>query len=168
QFTIQSSDVTGLYAGAQKLIAAASKSPLLSDVTSDAENNNPQVDVTIDRTRAAAFGVTADQIESSLYDAYGSRQISTIFTPSNEYEVIMELLPQYQQDLSALGLLFVKGSGGNLVPLKAVATLGKSVGPVTINHSGQMPSVTISFNLAPGVSLGAATAEVQRLAITNL
>ncbi|HXD47765.1 MAG TPA: efflux RND transporter permease subunit [Gemmatimonadaceae bacterium] len=168
QFTMQAADVATLYAASQKLLDAAKKSSLLADVTSDMQNDNPQVDVTIDRTRAAAFGVTADQIESSLYDAYGSRQISTIFTPSNEYEVIMELLPQYQQDLSALGLLFVKGSGGNLVPLKAVATLGKSVGPVTINHSGQMPSVTISFNLAPGVSLGAATAEVQRLAITNL
>jgi len=168
QFTMQASDVTTLYTGAQKLLDAAKKSSLLQDVTSDMQNNNPQVNVQIDRTRAAAFGVTADQIESSLYDAYGSRQVSLIYTPSNEYEVILELLPQYQTDLSALGLLFIRSQTGTLVPLRSVATLSKTSGPVTINHSGQMPSVTISFNLAPGVSLGAATAEMEHLAIQNL
>ena len=168
QFTMQGSDVVSMYATAQKLIDAAKRSPLLADVTSDMQNNNPQVNVTIDRTRAAAFGVTADQIESALYDAYGSRQVSTILTPSNEYQVILELLPQYQQDLPQLALLYVKGTTGTLVPLKAVATLSKSLGPVTINHSGQLPSVTLSFNLAPGASLGAATAEVQRLANQTL
>jgi hydrophobic/amphiphilic exporter-1 (mainly G- bacteria), HAE1 family len=168
QFTMQSSDVTGLYASAPKLLAAAKQSNVLTDVTSDMQNSNPQVNVTIDRTRAAAFNVTADQIEGSLYDAYGSRQASLIYTPSNEYSVILELMPQYQQDLSALGLLFIRSQNGNLVPLKTVAALSKSLGPVTINHSGQMPSVTISFNLAPGASLGAATAEMQRLAIQNL
>ncbi len=168
QFTMQGSDVASMYAAAQKLIDAAKRSPLLADVTSDMQNNNPQVNITIDRTRAAAFGVTADQIESALYDAYGSRQVSTILTPSNEYEVILELLPQYQQDLSELALLYVKSSTGALVPMKAVATLSKSLGPVTINHSGQLPSVTLSFNLAPGASLGAATTEVQRLASQTL
>ncbi len=168
QFTMQGSDVASMYAAAQKLIDAAKRSPLLADVTSDMQNNNPQVNITIDRTRAAAFGVTADQIESTLYDAYGSRQVSTILTPSNEYEVIIELLPQYQQDLSELALLYVKSTTGTLVPMKAVATLSKSLGPVTINHSGQLPSVTLSFNLAPGASLGAATAEVQRLANQTL
>src|SRR5205085_5781108 len=168
QFTMQASDVNALYAGAAKLLAAAEKSDQLQDVTSDMENANPQVEVQIDRARAAAFGVTADQIEGSLYDAYGSRQVSTIYTPSNEYNVIIELLPQYQQDLSALGLLFIRSQNGSLVPLKTLATLKKSAGPVTINHSGQMPSVTISFNLAPSASLGAATAEMQRLAAQNL
>ncbi|MDB4873853.1 MAG: multidrug resistance protein [Gemmatimonadetes bacterium] len=168
QFTMQAQDVATLYAAAQKLLDAARKSDLLQDVTSDMQNNNPQVNVDINRVRAAAFGVTANQVESSLYDAYGSRQVSTIYTPSNEYEVIMELLPQYQQDISALGLLFVKGTTGALLPLKAVATLTKTSGPVTINHSGQLPSVTISFNLAPSASLGAATAEMQRLATVNL
>ena len=168
QFTMQASDVKTLYAGAQKLLDAAKKSSLLQDVTSDMQNNNPQVNVQIDRTRAAAFGVTAEQIESSLYDAYGSRQVSLIYTPSNEYEVILELLPQYQTDLSALGLLFIRSQTGTLVPLRSVATLSKTSGPVTINHSGQMPSVTISFNLSPNVSLGAATAEMERLAIQNL
>jgi HAE1 family hydrophobic/amphiphilic exporter-1 len=168
QFTMQGSDVTALYQGAAKLQAAAQASSLLQDVNSDMQNSNPQVNVQIDRARAAAFGVTADQIESSLYDAYGSRQAGLIYTPANEYSVILELEPQYQQDLSALSLLFIRGQNGNLVPLRAVASLTKNVGPVSINHSGQMPSVTLSFNLAPGVSLGAATAELERMAAQNL
>jgi HAE1 family hydrophobic/amphiphilic exporter-1 len=168
QFTMQGSDVQAMYAAAAKLVTAAKGSPLLADVTTDMQNNNPQVNVTIDRTRAAAFGVTAEQIEGALGDAYGSRQVSTILSPSNEYQVILELLPQYQADISQLALLYIKSTTGTLVPLKAVATLSKSLGPVTINHSGQLPSVTLSFNLAPGASLGAATAEVQRLAIQTL
>jgi HAE1 family hydrophobic/amphiphilic exporter-1 len=168
QFTMQASDVQAMYAAAAKLVDAAKRSPLLADVTTDMQNNNPQVNVTIDRTRAAAFGVTADQIESALGDAYGSRQVSTILAPSNEYQVILELLPQYQSDISQLALLYIKSTTGALVPLKAVATLSKSLGPVTINHSGQLPSVTLSFNLAPGASLGTATAEVQRLANQTL
>ena len=164
QFAMQASDIATLYPAAQKLVQSARGSPLLQDVTSDLQLNNPQVTVAIDRTRAAAFGVTAQQIEASLYDAYGSRQVSTIYTPSNEYQVIMELLPQYQQDIRALGLLYVRSGAGNIVPLSAVASLQKSTGAVSVNHSGQLPSVTLSFNLAPGVSLGAATSEVQRLA----
>jgi hydrophobic/amphiphilic exporter-1 (mainly G- bacteria), HAE1 family len=164
QFTLQGSDVAALYAAAQTLLDSAKHSTLFADLTSDMQNSNPQVNVQIDRVRAAAFGVTADQIESSLYDAYGSRQVSRIYTPANEYSVILEVLPQYQLDVQALGLLYIQSQNGHLVPLKAVATLTKSVGPVTINHSGQIPSATISFNLAPGVSLGAATAEMERLA----
>ncbi len=164
QFTMQGSDVNAMYAGAQKLVDAAKQSPLLADVTSDMMNNNPQVNVNIDRTRAAVFGVTADQIENALNFAYGSTQVSTILTPTNQYWVILEVLPQYQQDPGALGLLYIKSTTGTVVPLRAVATITKGVGPVTINHSGQLPSVTLSFNLAPNVSLGTATAEVQRLA----
>src|SRR6185436_12949443 len=119
QFAMQASDIATLYPAAQKLVQSARGSPLLQDVTSDLQLNNPQVTVAIDRTRAAAFGVTAQQIEASLYDAYGSRQVSTIYTPSNEYEVIMELLPQYQQDIRALGLLYVRSGAGNIVPLSA-------------------------------------------------
>jgi hydrophobic/amphiphilic exporter-1 (mainly G- bacteria), HAE1 family len=168
QFTMQASDVSVLYPAAQRLVDAASTSAVLQDVTSDMQNNNPQVTVDIDRRRAAILGVTADQIEGSLYDAYGSKQVSMIFTPSNEYQVIMEVLPQYQQDPSALGLLFLKANTGNLVPIKAVARISRSVGPVTVNHSGQLPSVTITFNLAPNASLGAATTELQRLAMQTL
>src|SRR6185295_7629220 len=168
QFTIQGSDVATLYPAAQKLVDAAKRSDKLQDVTSDLQLNNPQINVQIDRTRAAAFGVTAQLIETTLYDAYGSRQVSTIYTPANEYWVILELLPQYQQDLSALSLLYVKSPNGTLVPLSSVATLRKTAGPVAVNHSGQLPSVTLSFNLADGVSLGEGTAEVERLALQNL
>jgi len=168
QFTMQGSDVATLYPAAARLIDAARRSGKLQDVTSDLQLNNPQVTVKIDRTRAATFGVSVDQIETSLYDAYGSRQVSTIYTPSNEYFVILELLPQYQTDISALDLLFVKSSSGRLVPLGSLAMLEKSSGPVAVNHSGQLPSVTLSFNLADGVSLGEGTAEVQRLALQNL
>ena len=168
QFTMQGSDVATLYPAAAKLIDAARLSNKLQDVTSDLQLNNPQVSVKIDRVRATTFGVTADQIETALYDAYGSRQVSTIYTPSNEYFVILELLPQYQQDVSALSLLFVKSSTGQLVPLSSLATLEKSSGPVAVNHSGQLPSVTLSFNLADGVSLGEGTDEVQRLAVQHL
>jgi HAE1 family hydrophobic/amphiphilic exporter-1 len=168
QFTLQSSDVDALYAAAQKLIDAARRSDTFLDLTSDMQNDNPEVHVDIDRARAAALGVTAGQIEDALYDAYGSRQVSIIYTPSNEYDVIIELLPQYQRDISALGMLFIRGQSGNLVPLKSVARLSQSIGPVTVNHSGQIPSVTISFNLDESVSLGAATAEMERLATQTL
>jgi HAE1 family hydrophobic/amphiphilic exporter-1 len=168
QFTMQGSDVATLYPAAAKLVDAARRSDKLQAVTTDLQLNNPQVSVRIDRIRAATFGVNADDIETALYDAYGSRQVSTIYTPSNEYFVILELLPQYQQDLSALNLLFVKSGNGTLVPLSSMATLSKSSGPVAVNHSGQLPSVTLSFDLAPGVSLGAGTAEVQRLAAQAL
>src|SRR6185503_7101777 len=143
QFTMQSGE-TSLYPAAQKLVDAAKRSDKLQDVTSDLQLNNPQVNVQIDRTRAAVFGVTAQQIETALYDAYGSRQVSTIYTPANEYWVILELLPQYQQDLSALSLLYVKSPNGTLVPLSSVATLRKTAGPVAVNHSGQLPSLTLS------------------------
>ena len=99
----------------------------------------------------------------ALYDAYGSRQVSTIYTPNNEYWVVMELLPEFQQDLSALSLLHVQANNGTLVPLSAVATVSTSVGPVAVNHAGQLPSVTLSFNLRPGVALGDAVNEVSNL-----
>ncbi len=164
QFTMQSSDIGELYPAADKLTAEARKSPILQDVTSDLQLGNPQASVEIDRERAATMGVTAAQIENALYDAYGSRQVSTIYTPNNEYWVIMEVEPQYQQDLSALDLLYVRSNTGALVPLSAVTTISQTAGPLTVNHSGQLPSVTLSFNTRPGVSIGEATAEVQRIA----
>jgi HAE1 family hydrophobic/amphiphilic exporter-1 len=138
------------------------------DVTSDLQIASPQVVVNIDRDRASSLGVTADQVENALYDAYGSRQVSTIYTPTNEYWVMMELQPKFQRDPSAMGLLYVHSSNGNLVPLSEVANLKMSVAPLTVSHLGQLPSVTISFNLAPGVSLGQAlerTEEVAREAL---
>ena len=154
QFTMQSSDIASLYPAAQRLIDATRKSTLLQDVTSDLQLGNPQASITIDRERAASLGVSAQQIEMALYDAYGSRQVSTIYTPNNEYWVVMELLPQFQQ-------IYVNAM---LVQQNAVATVSTSVGPVAVNHAGQLPSVTLSFNLRPGVALGDAVNEVQRVA----
>jgi hydrophobic/amphiphilic exporter-1 (mainly G- bacteria), HAE1 family len=164
QFTMQSADISELYPAAQKLVTAAQNSKLLQDVTTDLQLGNPQASIVINRERAASLGVNAEQIESALYDSYGSRQVSTIYTPNNEYWVEMELLPEYQRDLSALSLLHVRSNQGTMVPLSAVATMSETAGPVSINHSGQLPAVTLSFNLPPNVSLGEAVGEVQRQA----
>jgi len=164
QFTMQSSDITTLYPAAEELVSEARKSPLLQDVATDLQLGNPQASVQIDRERAASLGVTAEQIETALYDAYGSRQVSTIYTPNDEYWVVMELLPQYQLDLSAMKLLYVRAKSGALVPLSAVASITQTAGALSVNHSGQLPSVTLSFNLRPGVSLGQATVDVQKTA----
>jgi HAE1 family hydrophobic/amphiphilic exporter-1 len=164
QFTLQGTDIETLYASAAKLESRLRELPLLQDVTSDLQIKNPEVEIHMDRDRAAALGVTVQQIEQALYNAYGSRQISTIYTPNNQYWVIIELLPQYQRDASALGLLYISSDRGSLVPLAAVATVTPGLGPLTVNHSGQLPSVTLSFNLPPNASLGAAVSEVQRAA----
>jgi len=142
--------------------------PQIQDVTSDLQIANPQVNVDIDRDRAASLGVTAQQIESALYDAYGSRQVSTIYTPNNQYMVVMELLPQFQRDVNALRMLYVRSAKGDLVPLSAVATLTQNVGPLSITHSGQLPAVTISFNTRPGIALGQATAAVEAAAAITI
>jgi len=168
QFTLQCPDTEQLYEYAPRLEAAMRNLPSLLDVSSDLQIKNPQVVVEIDRDRASALGVSALQIEDSLYYAYGSRQISNIFTPNNQYQVIMEVQPQYQRDLSALPLLYIRSATGQLVPLGTVATLTQNLGPLTINHSGQIPSVTISFNLAPGASLGGVVEEVQKIADSTL
>jgi HAE1 family hydrophobic/amphiphilic exporter-1 len=168
QFTLQSPDMAALYDGAKQLEAKLRALPGLIDVTSDLQISNPQATVQINRDRAAALGVTAEHVENALYDAYGSGQVSTIYTPTNQYWVEMELLPDYQRDLSALNLLYIKSQNGSLVPLASLATLGSSVGPLTVNHAGQLPSVTISFNLKPGVSLGTAVTDVQRVARQTL
>jgi HAE1 family hydrophobic/amphiphilic exporter-1 len=168
QFTMQGSDIADLYPAAEKLVDEARKSNLMQDVTSDLQLGNPQGTVQIDRERASSLGITADQVEEALYDAYGSRQVSTIYTSTNEYWVVMELEPQYQMDLTALGLLYVRSSNGTLVPLSAVSTISQTAGPLSVNHSGQLPSVTLSFNLRPGVALGDAVSEVQSLANKTL
>jgi len=168
QFAMQSSDITTLYPAALALVDSMRKSPLLQDVTSDLQLGNPQASVEIDRERASSLGVNAQQIEMALYNAYGSRQVSTIYTPNNAYWVVMELLPKYQMDLSALDLLYVRSTTGTLVPLSAVANITQTAGPLSVNHSGQLQSVTLSFNLPPGIALGQATAEVQRVANKTL
>jgi HAE1 family hydrophobic/amphiphilic exporter-1 len=161
QFTLQGSDINELYAGSQRMEARMRELPGLTDVTSDLQIKNPQVQVAINRDRAASLGIDVTQIEEALYNAYGSRQISTILTPNNQYQVIMELLPEYQKDLAALNLLHVTGREGTAVPLGSLATVTPGTGPLTVNHSGQVPSVTLSFNLKEGVSLGTAVSEVE-------
>ncbi len=164
QFSLQSPDTTELYRIVPQLEAKMRQIPGLQDVTSDLEISNPQINININRNKASALGVTAQQIENALYTAYGSRQISTIYAANDEYQVIMELEPQYQMDPEALSLLYVRSSSGQLVPLNTVATISKGVGPLTINHIGQIPAVTISFNLKPGVALGDAVAKVRKMA----
>jgi len=167
QYTIQTPDTATLYQWAPRVEAAIRNLPDLQGVTSDLQIANPQLMVNIDRDKATTLGVTAEQIESTLYSAYGSRQVSTIYTPNNEYWVILEVEPQYQMDPSALSKLYVLSTGGTLVPLNTVATLTRGVGSLTVNHSGQLPSVTISFNVRPGLALSQAISEIQRV-ITNL
>ena len=164
QFTLVGYNTDELYRYAPQLERKMHSLPGLQDVTSDLLISNPQVNVVINRDKAATLGVTPQQIESALYDAYGSRQVSTILAPNNQYQVIMELLPQYQRDPNALPMLYIRSSTGQLVPLEAVARLTQDVGPLAVNHSGQLPSVTISFNLTPGTPLGDAVQEVNRLA----
>ena len=168
QFTLQSADIDALYDNAAKLEGVLRRLPNLQDVTTDLQIKNPQVSVRIDRDRATSLGVTVQQIEQALYDAYGSRQVSTIYTPNNQYWVILELLPEYQRDPSALQLLYLRSQKGTLIPLTSLASASNDVGPLSVNHSGQLPSVTLSFNLPPGVSLGDAVSEVQKAARQTL
>ena len=168
QVTIQGPDVAGITKGAQALEARMTDIPGLVGVNSNLENRAPQVVVELDRDAAAAAGVSAEAIISTLGSAYGSRQVSQIFTPSNDYQVIMEVLPEYQTGPAALQLLYVRSASGNLVPLSAVTKVTEGVGPVTVNHYGQMPAVTLSFNLAPGTSLDQATNRIQAAARETL
>jgi HAE1 family hydrophobic/amphiphilic exporter-1 len=208
QLTLQGPDRNELYTNANKLLEKMSQLPELLDVTSDIQTKNPQLNVNIDRDKAAAVGVTAQQIENALNDAYGTPQISTIYATTNEYQVILEVKPEYQQDPSALGQLYIHSTAppsiasqvaqvqsavaqpspgvvtsfqspagltapgqttaGRLVPLSTVATFSRGVGPLLVNHLSQLPSATISFNLRDGVSLSAATDDVQTLAKKTL
>jgi HAE1 family hydrophobic/amphiphilic exporter-1 len=168
QYTLQGLDLDELYRAATGFEKRVHGLASLVDVNTDLQIASPQVVVDIDRDRASSLGVTSDQVEQALYDAYGSRQVSTIYTPSNQYWVMMELEPKYQRDPDAMGLLYVHSATGSLVPLSEVARLQRSVAPLTVTHLGQLPSVTISFNLAPGVSLGEAVDQVEEVARDTL
>jgi HAE1 family hydrophobic/amphiphilic exporter-1 len=162
QYTLQDADIKELFHWAPIVEEKLRGLPGLQDVSSDLQIASPKVSVEIDRNRASALGVTAAQIEEALYTAYGARQVSTIYTPTNEYWVILEVEPQYQADPAALAMLYVRSSNGNLVPLNSVTRMARGVAPLTINHQGQVPAVTISFNLAPGMSLSSAITAIQR------
>jgi HAE1 family hydrophobic/amphiphilic exporter-1 len=164
QFTLTSSDLEALYQASAALERRMQEIPGLSGVTSDLQILNPQVQVEIARDRASALGIDVNQIESALYNAYGARQVSTIYTPNDQYWVVMELLPEYQRDLSAMNLLHITGRQGVSVPLGSLAKVTPGTGPLTVNHSGQLPSVTLSFDLEPGTSLGTAVERVEAAA----
>jgi HAE1 family hydrophobic/amphiphilic exporter-1 len=168
QLTLQSPDTGDLYRMAPILEEKLRGLAGLQDVTSDLQIENPQVNVAIDRDKARSMGVSAKQIESALFSAYGARQISTIFAPNNTYKVILELLPTFRADPAALSRLYVRSSTGMLVPLSAVARLSPGVGSLLVNHLGQLPSFTLSFNLRPGVALGGAVSEVDKVARATL
>jgi HAE1 family hydrophobic/amphiphilic exporter-1 len=168
QYTLQGNDVTTLYAGAQKLEAAMRALPLITDVNSDLENKNPVVNVHIMRERAAMLGVTPLAIQRALANAFSEQQASTIYTATDEYWVILQIRPEDQTDISALAKIYVTSSSGRVVPLSDIATFERGVGPQSIAHSGQLASVTISFNLPPNGDLGAAVAKVNDLAQRTL
>ncbi|MEH2280178.1 MAG: efflux RND transporter permease subunit [Nostoc sp.] len=168
QFTLQTPNIQELYQYAPALEEKLRTMSDLQDVNSDLQIKNPQVKVDINRDQASALGLTANQIETALSNAYGTRQVSTIYAPDSQYQVIMGVEPKYQQNANALDLLSVRAPSGQLVPLNAVATLSKDVGPLTINHKGQLASVTFSFNLKPGVSLGNVTGKIEQLARQTL
>jgi HAE1 family hydrophobic/amphiphilic exporter-1 len=169
QYSLQDSDTKELFHWAPILMEKMAQLPGLQDVTTDLQIASPQVNVEIDRDKAAALGVTAQQIEDALNYAYGEMQASTIYSDVAEYWVVFEVLPQFQLEPAALAQLYITssmtGTNGvpNLVPLSTVAHLSRSLGPATITHIGQLPAVTISFNLAPGVALGTAVSEIQKL-----
>ena len=163
QYTLQGADIKELYHWAPLLEERLRELPGLQDVSSDLQIKNPEVWVDIDRDKALALGITAEQIVTALYNAYGSRQVSTIYTPINQYQVILEVEPQYQMEPSSLSMLYVRSASGRLVPFETVAKLKQRVGPLTVNHSGQLPSVTLSFNLRPGVSLGEAVSQTEKV-----
>jgi HAE1 family hydrophobic/amphiphilic exporter-1 len=179
QFTLQSPDAQELYRGAALFEEKLSALPDFRDVASDLQLKNPQLKVVIDRAKMATMGITAQgvsprQVEEAFWNAYATRQISTINTPNNQYQVVLELDPKFQNDPSALSMLYIRSTTGQnstaqpMVPLGALARLQYTVGPLSVNHSGQLPSATISFNLREGVALGDAVETINNLARETL
>jgi HAE1 family hydrophobic/amphiphilic exporter-1 len=168
QFSMQTPDKQELYSSAGDLEKSIAALPGVEDVTSDVAVTTPQVNVSIDRDKAAAMGVNASLIENALYDAYGPRWVSTIYGSANEYKVLLELMPRYQADPRALSLLYFKNPTNRLIPLDTLAQVVSDTGPQTINHYGQLPSATISFNLQPGASLGSVVNNIQEVADREL
>ncbi|MGE0747916.1 MAG: efflux RND transporter permease subunit, partial [Rhodospirillales bacterium] len=161
QYVVQGTDLAEVQAAAGVLERGLAALPELRDVTTDLQIGNPQAFVDIDLAEAATLGVTADAIRNALYSAFGTRQVATIYTPTNDYAVILELDPRFQRDTRALSRLYVPTSAGGTVPLDAVATVRRTVGPLTVGHQSALPAVTLSFNLAPGVALGEAVTRVE-------
>jgi HAE1 family hydrophobic/amphiphilic exporter-1 len=163
QYTLQAGNLDDLFRFAPLVDAEIRKLPGLQDISSDLQIKSPQTILDIDRQKAATLGLTAEQIRATLYNSFGSRQVATIYTASNDYAVILELGPSYQENAEALTKTFVRSTAGQLVPLGTVATVTQGAGPLTVNHQGQLPAVTISFNLVPGVALGDAISQIQEM-----
>jgi HAE1 family hydrophobic/amphiphilic exporter-1 len=161
QYTLSSVDLEALYKLTPQIEAKIRELPGLIDVTTDLLLNSPQVFVKIDRDKAGSLGITAEQIDSALYDSYGSREVTSIYTSADEYAVILEVRPLFQETPDKLAAIYLRSAGGDLVPLDAVADISNTIGPLTVNHLGQLPSVTISFNTVPGMSLGDAVNSIQ-------
>jgi HAE1 family hydrophobic/amphiphilic exporter-1 len=168
QYELQSADIDSLYQEAPRFERLLNQIPGIEGVDSDLTLNNPEISVSVRREVASSLGVTVQQVQSLLSAAYGGQQVSSIFGPANQYWVMMQLAPQYQTDIGALDALYVRGANNSLVPLRAVAEISPTIGPLRVTHYSQLPSVTLSFNLAPGVALGDVTERVEALAKTNL
>ncbi len=168
QYVLQSGDFPQLQTVSQTLQQKIEKIPGVKDVDSDLDLTSPEIRVKILFDRAAVLGVTNEAIETALYNAFGQRQISTIYTPTNEYPVIVDVAANYQQNVNALNAIYVPGTDGKLVPLSAVATFEQGVGPLTVNHYGQLPAVVISYNINPGVSMGNVSQQIESLAKQTL
>ncbi len=167
-FVLQGSNLDRLDRAANTLMARIKTIPGITDVSSDLELNNPQIDVHIQRDKAAALGVSPAAIQTALLTAYGGHQVSTIYGATDNYEVILQVAPQFQRNINALDALDVAGRGGTLIPLASIAQITPGVGPLSISHYQELPSVTLSFGLAPGVSLGSVTSRIRSLAASTL
>ncbi len=168
QYTLYGTDLAELYGIAPVMLDRLRALPSLIDVSSDLLISSPQLIIDIDRDKASSLGLNAQQVEDTLYSAFGSRQVSTIYTPTNQYFVILELAKEYQRDERALSLLYLRNQQGRLIPLESVARIRRTVGPLSVAHLGQVPAVTLTFNLAPGVSLSQATSEISAIAEAEL
>ena len=162
QYILQSVKADEINDWANRLQEKLRADPAFRDVTTDSQLRGLQASLKIDRDRANTLGVSIDAVRSSLFSAFGERQVSTIYTPADSYQVIMEVVPSAKADESAFNNIYVRSSTGALVPLSSFATVERSVGPTAVNHVGQLQAVTISFNLAPGVPLGTATDKLER------
>jgi len=168
QYTLQGPNTDELYKSTQLLEAKLAQLPDLVDVTTDLQLKNPRVHIDIDRDKASSMGISAGAVEDALSSAYSARQVSTIFAPNNAYKVIVKVADEFQTDPNFLSMLYIRSADGRLIPLNELATMRQTVGPLTVNHFGQLPATTVSFSVRPGVSLGDAVNQVSDVARKTL
>ena len=163
-YSLSATELPSLYAPGEALEAKLRTLPMLQDVSSNLELRNPEIQIRVLRERASALGISSQQVELALFNAFGGRQVSTLYGPSDQYSIMMELDRKYQADINALGSLFIQSPAGAMVPLSTLAEVKSGVGPISVAHFGQLPSVILSFNLAPGVSVGDAIGSINEAA----